>query len=397
MRVVLVTQTYDPGVNGQGRFAVSLAEGLARSGLAVSVIVPSERGQAYQTVRNGVHVAAVASISLAPFYQNAFVPLFPGREIAHLMDEFRPSLVHLQDHYPLCRAALKIARERQIPLVGTNHFLPENLLPYVPVLPHVPSGRQALTRLLWQSVLDVFSKLDIVTTPSETAAACLRKLGLGVPVRAISCGVDLGFFRPLPNVDRGQIRARYNLHREKLAFLYLGRLSPEKRLDTLLKAMHQLKRNDIQLAIAGQGPETARLKQLARDFGLEGQVAFLGFVAEEDLPLLLNSVDVFSMPSEAELLSLATLEAMATGRPILAARAGALPELVTDGENGLLFSPGDAEDAARKMNALAAQTHQLAAMGEASRRRASAHRIESTLHQYSELYHELDPGLPIAA
>ena len=95
-----------------------------------------------------------------------------------------------------------------------------------------------------------------------------------------------------------------------------------------------------------------RLKDLVNRLQLEDQVRFTDFVPASDLPGLLNSVEYFAMPSEAELLSIASLEAMASGLPILAARARALPELVTDGLNGYLFNPGDAADAARCMEML---------------------------------------------
>ena len=107
---------------------------------------------------------------------------------------------------------------------------------------------------------------------------------------------------------------------------------------------------------------------------------------DEDLPALLNSADLFAMPSSAELLSIATLEAMACGRPILAARARALPELVTEGENGRLFGPADAADAARALAALVAEPQRWRAMGAESRKRAMAHALDDMVRCYEDVY-----------
>jgi 1,2-diacylglycerol 3-alpha-glucosyltransferase len=98
------------------------------------------------------------------------------------------------------------------------------------------------------------------------------------------------------------------------------------------------------------------------------------------------------MPSDAELQSIATLEAMATGRPILAANARALPELVQPGVNGYLFEHGDPENAARAIAKLVDQRDDWAAMGAASREIALPHNLANTIHRYEELYSTLLDG-----
>ena len=115
---------------------------------------------------------------------------------------------------------------------------------------------------------------------------------------------------------------------------------------------------------------------------------FTGFIPNEELHVLLNSVDIFTMPSEAELLSIASLEAMACGRPMLLADAVALPELVTPDVNGYLFKPGDPADAARCMALLADHPERWAEMGKASVERAQEHSLERTIERYETLYQQ---------
>ena len=139
-------------------------------------------------------------------------------------------------------------------------------------------------------------------------------------------------------MDRKICRERYGLDLDRKVFFFVGRIDKEKRIDVILRALQRLERDDIQFCVAGHGAALGKLKRMAHELELGDLVRFTGFVPNEDLPCLINSLDAFVMPSEAELLSIASLEAMACGRPMLAANAVALPELVTDGMNGYLLS-----------------------------------------------------------
>jgi glycosyltransferase involved in cell wall biosynthesis len=386
MRILLAAQTYDPPVNGPGVFSRQLAEGFVREGHQVLVLTPSPRLRAVGRLQNGVQVEGVPALPLLPPYSDVRVSLLSGPRVARLLDRFRPDVVHLQDHYPLCRSVLGAARRRDVPVLATNHFLPESMLPYIPL----PGWcRPRIEGLLWKTALDVLNRADLVTAPSRTAAQILRERGLRVAVHVVSCGVDVERFVPDPGVDRRGVRYRYGLDPEATLFLYVGRLDREKRLEILLHALTRLDRRNLHLAMVGQGRHRAALLGLVERLGLARRVAFLGYVPGGDLPALLSSADVFAMPSDAELLSIATLEAMASGRPILAADAQALPELVQPGANGILFRPGDVESAARGIAALADHREDWARMGAASRARALPHDCRETRRRYLELYESL--------
>jgi glycosyltransferase involved in cell wall biosynthesis len=391
LRIAIATQTYDPGVNGQGAFTRRLAEGLAHNGHQVIVITPSERGSGYDDARGGVLIRAVGALSLAPLYRSVYVTLRPSAEIDSVLDRFRPEIVHIQDHYPLCRSAVCIARSRKLPVIGTNHFLPDNMAPRLRLTAFCGPF---VDRVLWRTVLDVMNQARIVTTPTQTAAEILRQQPIRVPVEPISNGVDLGRFGLDHPRTRGKMRRRYGLDPKSTIFFYLGRLDPEKRVDVLIYAFKYLRRQDLQLGIAGRGRGARALQALARRLGLEREVVFTGFVPAEDLPPLLSSIDVFAMPSEAELQSIATLEAMASGRPILAADARALPELVQDGVNGYLFRAGDPADAARRIEQFAARRDDWARMGSASRQIASNHNLDHTIQSYVRLYRRIIKSYP---
>jgi len=386
MRILVVGQTYYPAANGQAVFTVRLAESLARLGHQVTVVIPSERVYAYRSVRHGVRIEALTALPVPPWYTDVHVAPFPRGHINQLLDTVRPHIVHIQDHYPLSQSVLRAAHRRRLPVVGTNHFLPENILHYVPLLRHYPAF---LKRVLWWTMLDVFNQLDFVTTPTETAATILREQGIRVPVRAISCGVDADRFRPMPHVNRAQMRRRYHLDPNRTLFLYVGRIDQEKRLDVMLRALHRLRRDDVQLGIVGRGRHREALESMVHSLHLGQKVVFTGYVPDEDLPALLNSADAFVMPSEAELQSIATLEAMATGLPVVAANARALPELITHGTNGFLFSPRDTVEASLYMAYLADHPDRRREMGAASLARVHPHSLQYTVRHYEEVYRQV--------
>lgn len=389
MRIVIAGQTYYPGNNGQAVFTIRLAEGLAKLGHDVAMIVPAEEFRTRRAVKNGVLVLSIAALHLKNLHDNAYFPPAPMGAIKKLFKTFKPDIVHLQDHYPLSRVVYQVAKKHRVPVMGTNHFLPENVMPYLPI----PQKLHGVTKwLLWYSVLSLYNKLDYVTTPTATAASIIRGQALRVPVKPVSCGVDIQRFHPDTADSHTEMRLKYGLSPKKTILFYVGRIDAEKRLDVMIRALKKLGRTDVQFAIAGKGEHRPALEALTAELGLAEQVAFLGFVPDDDLPALINSIDIFAMPSEAELQSIATLEAMASGKPVIAANARALPELVETGVNGYLFRAGDIADAAHGLQTLLDHRADWVKLGAASREKAQPHGLENTIRRYESLYFQLNPN-----
>ncbi len=393
MRIAISGQTYYPGNNGQAIFTIHLAEGLARAGHEVAVIVPApDFSYRVETIQQ-VQVHQVHSIPLNWIHNGTFLNAFSAAKIAEIFRQFRPDVLHIQDHYFLELSAVQVARRMHIPILGTNHFLPENLLPY---LMWLPLPRSWKVRFLWETMLMTYRKVNLVTTPTRTAAGILGHQKLGVPIIPISCGVNTDLFCPQPVADRAALRKRFGLDADARIFLYVGRQDREKRVDLPIRALAELLRSDairergeVQLAIAGQGSAAAEFHALAATLGVEDRVKFLGYVPGEQLPDLYRVCDVFCMPSPEELQSIATLEAMASGKPVLAANARALPELVSPGENGQLFTPGSVSSLMQAMTWALEQQSEWQQMASASRIRAEHHSLHNTLIRYLEQYQKL--------
>jgi len=177
-----------------------------------------------------------------------------------------------------------------------------------------------------------------------------------------------------------------------LRLVYIGRLAREKGLYDALPALKLARAGgvDARLVVAGSGPDEPRLRRFAATLGLASQVSFAGPLFGEDKARLLGAADALLLPSRAEALPYALLEAMAAGVPVIASAVGAIPDVVVDGVHGALVPPRDPQAIARAIVKLAADPDLLARAGSACRRRiALGYSIDRLAGQFCGLYSEL--------
>lgn len=378
------SETYPPSINGAAVFTQRFATGLAGRGHEVAVVTPSATGHPYtEKDREGVTIFRVRSMPTT--YPGQRCSVLAARGARALLRAFRPDLVHIQNHFVIGRALVRAAQAAGIPAVGTNHFMPENMLPHTPGARWFGWRQGILHRELWRQFVRLYGRLDAVTVPSRAAATLAQAQGLRGPVHVISNGIDISRFGP----PRGEDSSFCGEPRTS-TILYVGRLDPEKGVDTLVRAMPTVvSRHPAELMLCGRGGHGAVLRSLGAELGVSGSIRFAGFVPDDDLPRTYRAATIFVMPSPVELQSLATLEAMASGVPIIAADAMALPELVKDRENGFLFPPGDPKALLERIVALLSDPVRAAHMGRASRAMAERHRIGHTLAAFESLYQGL--------
>lgn len=387
LRILIGSDTYHPDVNGAAYFAYRLATGLAARGHDVHVVCPSAHGPVSTGCEDGVTVHRLRSMptGVHPTFRVSLPPW--TRAVDGVLRDAAPDVVHVQGHFPVGRALLRAAHRQRVPVVATNHFMPENLVAFA----HIPAmARRIVCDLAWRDFARAFNLADRITTPTPIAAELIRDKGLRHPVRPISCGVDLARFDI--NDPAGHTAGPFGIP-DRPTLLFVGRLDQEKHLDELVSALPLIRRRiDAQVVFVGSGSQHARLSALAARLGVVEHVHFSGFVSDEQLPSAYAAGDVFVMPGVAELQSLATLEAMASGLPVIAADAMALPHLVRPGHNGYLYRPGDIEALARHAEELLSSSAERRRMGLASREIARAHDATNTLKQFEELYASLGAG-----
>ncbi|WP_318307329.1 glycosyltransferase family 4 protein [Amycolatopsis solani] len=381
LRVLIGADTFPPNVNGAAFFAERLARGLAGRGHDVHVVCPSDDGPARTEQRDGCTIHRIRSRAI-PFHGD-YRFCTPGRAraaAAGILDRVRPDVVHVQAHFGVGRALLATAAARDVPGMATNHFMPDNLLGYTPFPRRL---KDAIARRAWQDLVRVYRDARIVTTPTPRAAEVLAGIGLGRPAQVVSCGIDLAHYAaPVRPAGR------------TASVLFVGRLDAEKNIDQLLRALAPLPH--VRADLVGDGTRRQELEDLATELGIADRVTFHGFVSDAELVHRYAEADVFCMPGTAELQSLATMEAMAAGLPIVAADALALPHLVHHGENGYLFEPGAITAISGWIAGLAADPDARARMGEASRAIVAQHDIDDALAAFEAQYRIL-LGVPAPA
>ena len=159
------------------------------------------------------------------------------------------------------------------------------------------------------------------------------------------------------NIQAGSGEGKY--------ILYFGRLSQEKGVKTLLRAMESL--SEVNLKIAGSGPQEEELKGIVKDKGLNN-VEFLGYLFGQDLTKVIDESSLAVVPSKSyETFGLAAAEALSHGKPVIASKLGALPEVVQDSQTGYLFESGNSDDLASKIRKMLASPEAVAEMGERGR------------------------------
>lgn len=253
------------------------------------------------------------------------------------------------------------------------------------------AGRRPVCALVYQDYEETPAKMrvsrwllprtDVVVAGSD-AVRRFAVERLGAPpgrTRTIHCGLDLAPFTPRP-LDRLRPVRR---------IVTVGRLVARKGHDVAIRALALARRElpELELWIVGDGPLRAELEAVARTCGVSECVRFTGAVWPT--ATLLAEADLFVFPSRHEPQGLAPLEAFASGVPVIASRAGGIPEMVTDGETGVLVPPDDAAALADAIVRLARDPDTRAALAAAAATRARAFDIERIAARYVELYGQL--------
>ncbi len=384
MKILIASDIYYPHINGASYFTDRLATTLAKQGHEVSIIAPSATRRSTRTQHRGVTVFGIRSIGIPLVYPNLRVsPLwFTYGTLRRCVAEVQPDIIHIQNHFLIGRGLLHVAHELNIPIVGTNHFMPENMLPHF----HVPSMvEQWIMRWGWHQFRRVYRQLDVVATPTDTAAALLRQIGFTKDVVTISCGIDRERFHP--GTPNEALLRRYDIPPQRRVILYVGRLDKEKQIDLIIASLpHIVATVDAHLVVAGVGMERTALEEEATRLGVRDRVTFTGFVADEDLPEMYRLAHLFVMAGMAELQSIVTLEALASGLPVIAVNAMALPELVHDGVNGYLFEEHDVDTLATKATAILQDPALAQRLAKNSLAIIEQHDMKKTIAAYESLY-----------
>lgn len=386
MKILIASDLHWPTINGVATFSRNLAKGMADLGHEVLVIAPSQTGKSYREV-DGNHVIVRTRSVPFPFYQNFRISMNPSREIKRIIEEFDPDVIHIQMLLFIGQSTMKYANKYGIPVVSTNHAIPENLMDNLKLL--APVARP-INYMLREYGRRFHMRSDFITMPTQSAIDMLNASDkiLDKPMVPISNGIDLSRFKPLA-VDP-ELYERFKLPTDKPIVTYIGRIDAEKHINKLIAAfVGVLEEQDAHLLVVGDGVERPNLEHLVHQYNIVRHVTFTGKVSDEDLEALHRVGTVYCMPSPAELQSIATLEAMASGQPIVAVDAGALRELCQDQRNGFLCEKDNVEQMRSGIIKIISDKKLREKFAAESLAIAKTHDIAYTMRAFEKVYEDL--------
>ncbi|MEL6262006.1 MAG: glycosyltransferase [Cyanobacteria bacterium J06626_6] len=319
MRIAIFTETFLPKVDGIVTRLKHTVEHLQAFGNEVCVFCPEGGLTEYK----GAEVKGVSGFPL-PLYPELKLA-FPRPSMREAIEDFNPDLIHVVNPAVLGLGGIYYSKSLNIPLVASYHtHLPK-------YLEHYNLG--LLEGVLWELLKAMHNNaaLNLCTSTAMQAELTAHDIER---VEVWQRGVDTDLFRP--ELRSEEMRSRLSSgHPDAPILIYIGRLSAEKEIDRIKPVLEAIP--GARLALVGDGPHREDLEK-----HFEGTPTnFVGYLAGEELGAAYASADAFIFPSRTETLGLVLLEAMAAGCPVVAANAGGIPDIVTDGVNGFMFDPAD--------------------------------------------------------
>ncbi len=339
MKIGFFTDTYYPNVDGVVRAIGEYKHALEHAGNQVSVFTSGSKKARLENTDKSVHYFSSVAFPPYPQYKLAVYP-FKATAIAR---EEKIELIHCHAVASMGVAAIQTSRSLNLPAIATFH----TMLPYgakSAVAKSFLSNRmvESLTeKLVWRAMRLFYNRFNLLTVPTHAVKRVLREHDFSGAIAVVPNAVNIVHFHP--GIDGTHVRQKLGVLRGQKMVLIAGRLSFEKNVDILLKAAAGMKEKPV-LVITGEGPARKPLELQAKKLGLR-DTHFTGFVSENELLHYYAACDVLATASTFETQCLSLIEAMSCGKICVGANALAIPETVSEGENGFLFQAGDAHAA----------------------------------------------------
>jgi len=327
MRIGFFTMTYPPVPDGIATYTSMVREELERRGHKVFVFTTGK--MRHLGVKKEPPILRYPSVKM-PFYSQYRTPLLPFFNTMKWVKKLDLDIIHCHTPFVMGTCGLIAGRRSGIPVVSTMHTLFVDMGGSFNVPFQGP-----IIKLAWHASLGFFVRTDMVTVPTETMRRRLEsELTRPVDIVTVPNGIDI------PD-DIAQPHPDYRVADNVIG--YIGRITEDKGIDTLMEAVQSLPEDmDVRLLVAGMGPYLDPLRKLKKSRGLD-RTDLLGYIPEGMKRRFIASLDVSVLPSRADTFGIVLLEAMREGVPVIGADAAGIPDVIQDGENGLLFEYGDVD------------------------------------------------------
>jgi len=329
MRIAFFSNCYKPLVNGVVTCISSLKEAYERRGHEVYIFAP--RVEDY--VDQEKNVFRYRSVNLTSKVRYP-LPIPLSFKVKKVIIEFNPDIVHVHHPFLLSSVAIMYGKKLGIPKILTLHTQYEQYAYYVSPIPE-----RVTHEAIKMIISNLAYKTDCITTPSASMKELIKGYGIKNRIEVIPNAIHLISFREDDELKRAEIKKRYNLNEDDKIILFAGRVASEKSIDKIIKALAIIKKRSFgkeKLLIVGDGTAMGELKQLARTLKVEEDVIFVGTVSYEEIKHYYKMAYVFTIASTTETFGIVTIEALASGVPVLAIKAPGAVDILTDDLDGLL-------------------------------------------------------------
>jgi glycosyltransferase involved in cell wall biosynthesis len=368
LRVALFSGNYNYVRDGANQALNRLADYLLRQGAALRVYAPEVECPAFPATGDLFGIPAVP----IPFRREYRFPLGLWRAAKRDLAEFAPNVIHVSSPDPAAHAALKWAEQRNLPALASVHTRFDTYPRYYGM---------AFLEPWFVGIMDRFyHRCDAIVAPSESMAELLRAQDMSDDIGIWSRGVDREIFDPARR-DLAWRRSQ-GIGDDEVAIGFLGRVVMEKGLDVFADTMAELRRRGVphKVLVVGEGPARAWFAERVPE------ASFTGMLTHAELGRAVASMDVLLNPSVTETFGNVTLEAMASGVPVIAARATGSTSLVTEGQTGRLVEPGKVPAFANAIAAYAVDPALRAAHGAAGEERSRAYSWDAINRTVADVY-----------
>lgn len=374
MRVAIVTETWPPEINGVALTVQALARGLRGLGHAVEIIRPRP-AQGLAAGESGEFDELWVAGAALPRYPGLRFGLPSQARLLRRWRETRPQVMYVATEGPLGHSALAAGRKLGIPACTGFHTRFDDFVGHY--------GCSWLTPLVFAGMRRFHNRAAATLVPTTELATHLGENGFR-NVRLLRRAVDTGLFHPRWR-DLG-LRAQWGLEPGQLAVIHVGRLAAEKNLGLAIGAFRKIQalHPGSRLVVVGDGPERRRLAEANPD------LIFAGLRHGEDLARHYASGDLFLFPSTTETFGNVTLEAMASGLPVVAFDYGAAREHIIDAQCGSRVPMADSAAFMQASIALAGDPQRRRQIGRAARARVAGLSPDAVSASFSDLLTSLN-------
>ena len=334
MNIGLFSETYYPEINGVATSVYMLKNELENRGHNVYVFTTTTPG-APEHEHNVFRVPSMPFI----FITERRVGLFYQPKLAHIIKKLSLDIIHTHTEFSLGIFGRIMARELKLPIVHTYHTIYEDYTHYLTHFKMLDSRAKAFARTYSKVCCNT---VEQVIVPSEKTKELLMTYSVHKDIAVVPTGIDLNKFdkNQFLMEDVNALKQKYNIKPQEKVLLYLGRVSQEKNIEEIIRAMpeYMKTREVVKFVIVGSGPALEKLEHLVKELGLVERFIFTGSQPWDTIGLFYQLGNVFVSASRSETQGLTYIEAMASGLPVVAREDKCLEDILEEGKNGYSFT-----------------------------------------------------------